>query len=951
MINRCLRSTIFILVTTLFLTSLFLSSCTTTGQYASPTWPHEKSDLEPDPAVIYGRFHNGFRYILMPNQTPPGRVSMHLNVQAGSIYELDDQRGIAHFLEHMLFNGSTNFAPGDLVKFFQSIGMDFGADVNAHTGFIETVYDVILPDGTDESFKKGFTVLGDYAEGALLLETEIEKEREVILSEKRDRDSESYRSYVEALKFELPDSIFSKRIIIGTEDVVKNADRSVFKDFYDTWYRPEKMVLVITGDFEADHVIPMVESRFADIQARAPARPEPVFGDIDHKGIKSFYRYEPDAGSTNITIEVATKNSPVEDTAARRKEMFVRHIADQVVQNRLETMVSKPGTPFTDAIIGSGHYLNFVDYAEIAAEGDPEKWEDILASIEQVLRTALTYGFTQSELDRVKKDTLAQLETAVEKAPTRKSQTLARRLMRSLNYNKVFSSPGQELALFAPVLAELTIEDVHQAFQETWSPDHRLILLTGNLQLDETDEDATGQILAAYNSSLAVAVSKPLEAKAVSFPYLPVPDASGEIIKQETIEDLGITQIDFKNGVRLNLKKTDFKVDEILINITFGNGRSDEPVDKPGLGTLSSAVINESGLGALTKNELDRALAGKKTGTWFDVDGSHFLLSGVTIPEETPLLFELLYARIMDPAFREDAYLLSLERLNQEYKSQIGTVEGMMTLEGRRFLASGDTRFGFPSYEQLSALSIEDIKAWIEPPLKTAPLEVTVVGDFDTDTIIENVAKYLGTLPDRKQTVARQRTDLPKLPAGEKEILTAKTGMEKALVIVAYPTEDIWDIRRTRRLNTLASVLSERLRLRIREEMGVAYSVFAFNRGSRTYKDFGSLKAYVPLSPDQIDLVVSEIKKIVADLAKGDIPEDELERAKAPVLTGIRDMIKTNDYWLDTVVTGSVRHPRQIEWSRSILDDYAAITAKEVSDLAKKYLDNDKAAILIIKPE
>jgi len=945
------RSYALFLITALAVITLFLSSCATSARYATPTWPHEKSDIEPDPEVVYGRFSNGFRYILMPNQTPPDRVSMHLNVLAGSMHELDDQRGIAHFLEHMLFNGSTNFEPGELIKFFQSIGMDFGADANAHTGFIETVYDIVLPDGTDENLNKGLTVIGDYAEGALLLEAEIEREREVILSEKRDRDSESYRTYIEALKFELPDSIYSDRIVIGTEDVLKNADRSVFIDYYDTWYRPEKMVLIMTGDFDADHVVPLIEARFAEMQARAPARPEPEPGTIDHKGIKPFYRYESDAGSTTVTIEVATKEGPVEDTSTRRKEMFVRTIADQIIQNRLDTLVSKPDTPFTDAVIGSGHYLNFVNYAEISAEGDPEKWEDILASIEQVLRTALTYGFTQSELDRVKKDTLAQLETAVEKASTRKSQTLARRLMRSLNYNKVFTSPEQKFELLAPVLEGLTIEDAHLALQETWSPDHRLILLTGNLQLDETDQKADGQIQNAYNTSIAVAVTKPAEAEAVVFPYLQPPETSGKIIKQETIKDLDITQIDFENGVRLNLKKTDFKADEIRIKIAFGNGRSDEPKDKPGLGTLSGSVINESGLGALTSDELDRALAGKKTGTWFSVGSNHFQLSGITTPEETPLLFELLYAQIMDPAFREEAYLLSLERLNQEYRSLTGTIDGMMTLKGKRFLADGDTRSGFPSYEQISRLSIEDIRAWVEPSLKSAPLEVSVVGDFDTDTVIENVAKYLGTLPDRKEAIARQRSDLPRVPAGEKEILTVKTSLDQALVVVAYPTEDIWDIQRTRRLNTLAAILSERLRLRIREEMGAAYSAFAFNRGSKTYKGFGSLKAYVPLSPENTELIESEIKSIVAELVKGNIPEDELTRANAPVLTSIKDMLKTNAYWLNTVMTGSLQHPQQLEWSRSILDDYAAITAEEVSALAKQYLDNGKAAVLIIKPE
>ena len=175
-------------------------------------WPHEKSDLDPDPAIRYGRLPNGLRYVLMPNHEPKNRVSMHLDVQTGSANEVEKERGTAHYLEHMLFNGSTHFPPGELVKFFQSIGMQFGNDANAHTGFYETVYDVLLPDSKKESLEKGLLVFQDYAQGAMLLETEVEKEKKVILAEKRTRDSASYRTYEASLKFEFPDAIISKRL-------------------------------------------------------------------------------------------------------------------------------------------------------------------------------------------------------------------------------------------------------------------------------------------------------------------------------------------------------------------------------------------------------------------------------------------------------------------------------------------------------------------------------------------------------------------------------------------------------------------------------------------------------------------------------------------------------------------------------------------------------------------
>jgi len=261
-------------------------------------WPHEKSDLRPDPALVFKKLPNGFRFVLMENHYPKNRVSMHLNIQAGSLYEFDDEQGLAHFLEHMLFDGSTHFKPEELVKFFQSIGMQFGPDANAHTGFNETVYDILLPEGDKESLGKGLTVMKDFAEGALLLPSEIDRERRIVISEKRTRDSASYRTYVSTTRFEFPDAMISKRFPIGREEVLKNADRKPLKKFYDSWYRPEKMILVLVGDFNAELAVSLIEEQFSNLSPRAPPAKAPDLGKIHHKGIKPFYHFEKEEVST-----------------------------------------------------------------------------------------------------------------------------------------------------------------------------------------------------------------------------------------------------------------------------------------------------------------------------------------------------------------------------------------------------------------------------------------------------------------------------------------------------------------------------------------------------------------------------------------------------------------------------------------------------------------------------
>ena len=912
-------------------------------------WSYNKRDLHPDPALVIKKLQNNFVYILLKNQHPKNRVGMHLYIQAGSMHESDGQQGLAHFLEHMLFNGSTHFKPAELVKFFQSIGMQFGPDANAHTGFNETVYDILLPEGNKENLVKGLVVMKDFAEGALLLPSEIERERRVVLSEKRTRDSASYRTYIKTLKFEFPDARISKRLPIGREEIIKKADQEQLKAFYDTWYRPEKMILVLVGDFNAELAGMLIEDKFSTITPRAPPGTIPDIGNIKHKGITSFYHFEKESGNTTVSIEILEKILSTPDSYDFRKKQLIENIANRMVQYRLDTLIQKPGTPFTSASISSGIFLRQVKYADITADCDPENWEKSLSLIEQTLRQALIFGFTTSELARVKKDLLSELDNAVKRASTRNSKKLAREIIWSLNSNRVFMSPQQKKELYTPIINTVTLKNVHDAFKDIWAPKHRLLVVTGNAKL--TDKNPESRILDTYHKSIRAAVSRPAEEKSVVFPYLPEPKKEGRITRTKKIPDLEFIQVDFRNGVRLNLKKTDFKANQVLINLTFGRGKSCEPLNKPGLALLTENVINESGLGTLTKDELKWAMAGKNTYATFSIDENRFLFKGETVSNEVSLLFQLLYAHIIDPGFRKDAYELSLKRYRQKYMALSRSIDGAMALSGKRFLAGGDHRFGLPDDETFKKLTLDDIRSWISPSIGNNDIEVSVVGDVDIDSIIQLTAQYFGSLSLHPVVNTQKESKLPVFPIGQSQTISVQTKILKGLVIVAYPTEDIWDINRTRRLSVLSDIISDRLREQIREKLGSAYSTFAFNRPSRAYPGYGVLQAMAYIDPNESDMIIKEIKKIVLNIAKDGVTQDELSRAKEPTLTSIKDMLRKNSYWLDTVLTGSKIYPQKIDWSRTILKDYASITEEGVSNIAKKYLVNDRAVTIIIKPQ
>ncbi|WP_169829454.1 M16 family metallopeptidase [Desulfatibacillum aliphaticivorans] len=930
--------------------ALLLPSALWAAKAQQPVWPHEKSDLPPDPSLAFGRLPNGFGYVLMHNEEPKNRVSIKLGVKAGSLNEEENQRGLAHYLEHMAFNGSEHFPPGELVQYFQAIGMRFGNDVNAHTGFNETVYQLLLPDGTKESLEKGLTVMADYSYGLSLLPEEIDRERGIILAEKQTRDSVASRTFEESLKFFMDHAKISYRMPIGTEEVIKAADQTLLKEFYDAWYRPDNIFLVMVGDFDPQTAVPLIEKAFGPFKARTEAPQEEELEKVVHKGTKTFYHHESEAGNTSVSIETISTVKPKPDSFAVQKKRVLEAMANRIVKYRLDYLKEQPDAPFTDASIGSGLFLNRYNYSSISADCSPENWEGSLAAMEQELRQALRYGFTQEEVDRVQKEFLANLDTAVAAAGTRNSDSLARLVVRNVMSDEVMMSPAQEKELFGPVVSEASRRALHKALRKAWPSSHRLVLVTGNAAIDPKGATPEEYIETVFEASAGTPVHQPEKRETKAFPYLPEPQKPGKVVQEETIDDLGVVRLVFENGVSVNIKKTDFKDSQILASMRLGSGRAQEPVDKPGLAYLAPSVFNKSGLGGLTHDELKRALAGASTSVGLKAKEEAFFMDGATIPKELPLFFRLYSHYLRDPAFRQDAYDRSMKQFEQMYDDLSHTVEGALQLHVMPFFAGMDSRFGMPPRDQFMALTLEDAENWTAPALRSAPIELSIVGDLDVDEVKSLAALYLGSLPERTP-LKEIRDDKVSFPAGESRLFNVDTKIVKGMVLVAFPTEDVWDISRTRRLSIMAEVFSDRLRKDVREKLGLTYSPQAWNHPRRAFPGYGYLAASITIDPSKTDEVVDVVKKIAEDLAAKGPDKDEVERALAPSVTSIKDMLRTNPYWLNTVLSGSSIHPQQLEWCRSILQDYSSITTQDVAGYAKKYLINEKAAVAVIVPQ
>jgi zinc protease len=917
--------------------------------------PFASPNLPADPALVHGVLPNGFQYVLLQNHTPKDRVSIHLNVFAGSVHETDEQQGIAHFLEHMLFNGTQHFQPGELVAYFQSIGMDFGADVNASTSFFHTVYDVNLPKGDQAHLEDALLVISDYAEGALLLEDEIEKERGIILAEKQERDSVSYQTFKQSFAFELPGSILPKRFPIGIAPVIQAADRELIKNFYDSWYRPDNMVLVMVGDMDIQRAQELIQKRFASFYPRASGK-SPEASDMQwtpHKGIKPFYFYEPEAAKTKVTVERITYTDVVFETPKQLKQDLVRTIADTIFQNRLSHMISQQTAAFSSASAYSGIFLHHISMAAVTADCRPENWETTLVQLEKLLRQALESGFTQKELDFAKAVFISKLEAEVKQADTRKTARLARSLLQSIQNKKMFLSPGQRKELLLPHLEKLSLDQVNQAFKDSWQADHRLVLVTGNAQIGSrpsfSSEDRIRKIFVESRREPADLFVPVVSQK---FPYLPMPDTPAQITHQQKNENnLGITRIDLDNNIRLNLKQTDFQKGKFLFKAVFGRGRACQPLDMPGLAHISQQTVRLSGLGAMDLDQLKQALAGRDVDISFAVGESYFSLEGTADPEDIKLVFQLIYAHLADPGFRPEALDLAKTRYRQMYDSLKRTPDGIMRIHGNRFLAKNNPLFGMAHPDEVDRIRLKDIQSWLSPFFFENELEISIAGDFDPEAAIFHARTVMGGREPKNTGPPACSREPVAFPKGEELDLTLDTKIEKGVVRMAFLTDDFWDIQQTRQLSILSRVVSDRLRKIIREKLGEVYSAYVFNQPSMVHEGYGIMQMVVPVSRKNKELVEHTMKNIVKDIVMNGITDEEVELALHPVLSQLADLRQTNTYWLNSVMADSKNHPEKLQWAENIVAGYASINADDLDALANRYLDLDTAALIRIIPE
>lgn len=912
-------------------------------------WPQEDSDIAVDPKVEFGTLKNGMRFAIRRNAEPPGRVSLRLHVAAGSLNEADDQRGLAHFLEHMLFNGSRNFPDVEnLLGQMQRLGIAFGSHANAYTSFDETVYMLDLPNTEEETLKLGFDVMRDFGDGALLSSEEIEKERGVILSEKRSRDSVEMRLMEQQFSFLLPDSLIAHRFPIGTEKVIKEAQRERFTSFYEDYYTPNSMTFIVVGDID-----PMVyKKRIIDTfsSMKNPDQPgtAPEMGTIP-KGFKFqaavFSDKEVKSDDLALGFVQAYKTTP--DSVSNRIKRYPLSVANSIIGRRFDILAKKEGSPISSGSAGRFEWFNAIEFGSIDVTAVEGKWKEAIPVMEQELRRALQFGFTATELDETKAEIINQAEQAVQRADTRQSSSLAMGLVNSINSNRVFTSPAESLRITKMAVEALTPEKCHEALRNFWKDRDLTITLTSK----SAPKDGASVLTALYKESQAVKVDPPEKKAEISFAYTEFGDP-GTVTSRREIKDLGITQLILSNNVRINLKTTDFEKNSISVHGRFGNGKLTQPVDKPSLDMFSTVLLNAGGLGKHSSDDLKRISAGRNVSASLGVDEDAFTVDGRTTQEDLEMQLQLVCARITDPGYREEATRQFRKMLPMMSSQLKFTISGAMA-EMQEWSRGGDGRFAKPDAEVLAKYTASDVKEWVNEEFEKAYLEISLVGDFDVEKTIPLLLKTVGALPDRSSTkpaLSKEREiQTPSLPATKKFTYTSKIPQAASVVGWKIPPvrEDIGELRR---LNVLATILDDRLRTKLREELGATYSPQAHASASMVF-DYGNLMAMSIGAPEDVEKVTGLIHEMGLQLGSEGVTQDELDRALKPILSNLEKTLRDNGYWLNTVMAQSQSEPYRLDWARERDADYASITLEEINALAKKHLAKANAAQMAILPE
>lgn len=914
-------------------------------------WPQSSGALKPEKDVVWGQLPNGLRYAVKANKTPSKSVALRMRIGAGSLDETDAQKGLAHFLEHMAFNGSAKVPEGDMVKILERYGLAFGPDTNAFTSFDQTVYQLELPTNGDAIIDQGLMLMNETARNLTLAADAIDRERGVIKSEERLRNTPAYRAYIAGAKFTLPNARLTQRVPIGDLNVIATAPRDEFVEFYKRGYRPDRALIVVVGDVEPAKIVEKIKAQFGDWQAAGARAETPNSGPAGPAGLDAGYFTEPEA-KTTITFTYARPYKDVKDTAAQRRKDLTRDLGNSILSRRFRALSRQADAK----ILGAGAYYDdaykAAELSTLSVSAEPKNWKEALAVGEQELRRALTHGFSKAEMDEQLSEMRASFKNAAQYAPTRKSADLADAIVSAANEEAVFTHPQDDLKLFEDFAKSINVKTLNAAFRESWSGVEPKIFLATSAQVP----DAKKTILALYKDSRAKAVGKPVKIQSDAFAYSNFGPA-GAVAERKDVTDIApnlkLTEVRFANNVRLNIINTPYERDTVRAVVRVCCGAMDLAGSPAGFPTYLESVFSLGGLEKHSADDLERLNAGRTASFGMGVDEDAYSFSSVVTPADLEWQLEVWAAQLSAPGYRPEAQAIFQKNVAVWLETLNATPQSVLGRDLSSILRNRDPRWTIPGRSDFEAMKLEDAKQALAKPLANGAIEVSMVGDVDADKAIAYVARTLGALPARdaapKPAGTNTSVTQPAMNDGA-QTLTHSGPKNRAAAVINWNAGDFFENpSRGRQLRVLAAIMDLKLTEDLRERLGDTYAPSVSVDQSETFKGIGVLRATIDLEPEKLKIFYAEIQKIASEMAAGKIDADEFTRATKPIIEGLPKSEEDNQYWLRVADSAQFR-PETLVWHRTRRPDYESVTLPQVKTLAKQIFGTAKGLRIEVRP-
>lgn len=901
-----------------------------------------------DSNILIGQFENGLKYYIRENKKPENRAELRLVVKAGSILEDDDQVGLAHFLEHMAFNGTKNFAKNDLVSYLQSIGVKFGADLNAYTSFDETVYILPIPTDDKKIMNASFQILEDWAHQMTLDPAEIDNERGVVIEEWRTGRGASQRIRDKTLPVLLKDSRYADRLPIGTLENLENFSHESLKRFYREWYRPDLMAVIAVGDFNKDEMEAKIRQHFSGLKNPENPRQRTNYAIPDHDSTLVIQASDPEA--TFSTISLYIKNDKEKEETLQDYYHSLLHVYySSLLNQRLEEVSQKPGAPFMYAGVNYGRLLgnktSFTAMAQIRENGHVEGLESLLEEVERVKR----YGFTEAELERFKKDFLSYYERAYNERDKSPSRTYADEYIRNFLEDEPIPGIEFEFAFAQHHFPKITIEEINALSNRYFRDDNRVIVAVAPEKEGSSLPDDE-QLLDVLHRASEKHVSPYIDHLSGAELITELPE-KGSIVSEKSIQEIGVTELILSNGATVILKPTDFKNDEILMTAWSQGGTSLYSDEDYQSASNADAIVNECGVGNFSPTDLQKLLAGKTANVRPFIASLSEGLNGNCAPKDTETMFQLLYMYFTTPNESRDLFEAYLEKSREMYKNLLSNPNYYFYNESARVLSQNHPRGGmFPTEADWDKIDFHRaLEIYRERFGNATDFTFLFVGNFNVDSIRPMLTQYIASLPSSatKETWKDLGIRPPK-GVVKKDIF--KGTDPKSSVNIQFHGLFIYDRTTNQLLRSLTDALNILLIEKIREEQGGVYGINAkYSANKEPFENY-SLSITFPCKPENTDTLTNIAFDMIRKIQNEGLDDGTLEKALETQRREMEVKIKQNGYWMSALKSYYYfgYDPKEIP---TYLDRINAVTKADIQQTAKKYFDFSNYVYLRLLPE